>query len=174
MIAFGGLIVGGILIALMAKYSPDAAAQRVLAERRRAEAAGETLHPAMPFDEWRHLVIDLLEALGFHIALEHSGKGEIEIIARSTEPLRKSKFLVRAVLDTPGDVVSPQQVLALQDAVRGDGAQKGILFTPYRIDLSGLSAFEAEIELIDGKKLRELLVEHLPKKLDAIEGYRGF
>jgi hypothetical protein len=173
-VAFGALAFGGVLIMLIARYSPDAAVERAQADRRRAEAAGEVLHPAMPYEEWRHLIIDLLEALGFHIALEHQSANELEIIARSTEPLRQSKFIVRALLNTPGDVVDQQQIVSLQDAVRGDSAAKGILFTPYRIDSSGLGNLTADLELIDGKKLRALLEEHMPKKLDAIDGYRGF
>ncbi len=173
-VAFGALAFGGVLIVLIARFSPDAAEQRALAARRKAEAAGEVLHPAIPYEEWRHLVIDLLEALEFHVALEHQSQGELEIVARSTEPLRKAKYLVRAILQTSGDVVTQKQVIELQDAVKGDGANKGILMTPYRIESSGLGNLEVDLELVDGKALRALIEEHLPKKLDSIEGYRGF
>lgn len=173
-VALGGLALGALLIALIGKYSPDAAVARAQQERRRAEAAGEVIHPAMPYDEWRHLVIDLLEALGFHIALEHQQPHGIEIIARSTEPLRESKFVVRAVLQPTGDVVTQAEVLDLIEAVKGDGAAKGILMTPYRIDAGGLGDADAPLELLDGARLRALIERHMPKKLDAIEGYRGF
>jgi hypothetical protein len=174
LVALGSLAFGAVLIMLIARYSPDAAEARAQEQRRRDEAAGVTLHPPIPYDEWRHLIIDLLEALGFHIALEHGTAKELDIVARSTEPLRQSKFIVHAVLEATGDVVDQTRVLRLQDTVRGEGATKGILFTPYRIDSSGLGNLEVDLELVDGKKLRELLNEHLPKKLDAIDGYRGF
>jgi len=173
-VAFGALAFGGVLILLIARYSPDAAEQRALAQRRKEEAAGVALHPGMPFEEWRHLIIDLLEVLGFHIALEHTSGTDLEIIARSTEPLRKTKYLVRAILSPTGDVVDQQTVLELFDTVKGEGAGKGILFTPYRIDQSGIHEMASALELVDGPKLRELIEEHMPKKLDAIEGYRGF
>ena len=173
-VAFGALAFGGGLILLIARYSPDAAEQRAQALRRRDEAAGAVLHPAMPYDEWRQLVIDLLEMLGFHIAMEHASGTELEIIARSTEPLRSSKYLVRAILEPPGDVVDQQALLSLHDTVKADGAGKGIVLTPYRIDSAGLGEMAAALELVDGVKLRELLEEHMPKKLDAIDGYRGF
>jgi len=173
-VAFGALAFGGGLILLIARYSPDAAEQRALAQRRKDEAAGVTLHPGMPFEEWRHLIIDLLEVLGFHIALEHTSGTDLEIIARSTEPLRKTKYLVRAILSPAGDVVDQQTVLELYDNVKGEGAGKGILLTPHRIDRSGIHEMASALELVDGPKLRELIEEHMPKKLDAIDGYRGF
>jgi hypothetical protein len=173
-VAFGAITVGIILIMLIARFSPDAANARLQEQRRKDELAGKTLHPAIPYDEWRMLVIDLLEALGFHIALEHQAKTELNIIAKSTEPLRGGRFIVHAILQPPGDVVAQTEVIRLQEAVRGEGAAKGILFTPYQIDKTGLGELEAPLELIDGKKMRELIEKYLPKKLDVIEGYRGF
>jgi hypothetical protein len=173
-VAFGGMFIGIILILLIARFSPDAAKARALEQRRKDEREGKTLHPGMPFEEWRHLVIDLLEALGFHIALEHSSATELDVIAKSTEPLRGGRYIVHAVLQPAADVVDQTQIIRLQEAVKGEGAAKGILFTPYQIDMTGLTALEAPLELIDGKKMRELIEKYIPKKLDVIEGYRGF
>lgn len=172
-VALGSLALGGVLILLIARYSPEAAEVRAQEQRRLDEAEGVVTRPGMPFDEWRHLVIDLLEALGFHIALEHTSGEVLEIIARSTEPLRKGKFLVRAVHAPRGDVIGQAFVLELQEEVRADRAQKGFVLTPYRIDTGGMGEME-DMELIDGTRLRALIEEHMPKKLDAIEGYRGF
>jgi hypothetical protein len=174
LVAFGALAMGGVLIVLIARFSPDAAVERQQEARRRDEAAGRAVHPGIPFEEWRHLIIDLLDVLAFNITFEHSTADELEIIARSTEPLRQSKFLVRAVLNTPGDVVDRKEVLRFQETIRGEGANKGIMFTPYRIESAGLANIGQDVELVDGKALRALITEHLPKKLDAIEGYRGF
>lgn len=174
LIAFGALAFGALLILLIARFSPDAAAERLREQRRRDEAAGIATHPEIPFEEWRMLVIDLLEALGFTIALEHSTAHEVDIIARTSEPLRAGKYIVHALHKVVGDIVDQTYVLRLQEAVRADGAAKGILLTPYAIDTSGLGNLEVDVELVDGKKLRELLGRYLPKKLDVIEGYRGF
>ena len=86
-VALGSLAFGGVLILLIARFSPEAAEVRAQEQRRLDEADGKVLHPAIPYEEWRHLVIDLLEVLGFHIALEHQSGDGLEIIARSTEPL---------------------------------------------------------------------------------------
>ena len=172
-VALGALAFGGFLILLIARYAPDAARQRLAAERRQDEAAGRTLYPAISYENWRMLVIDLLEALGFHIALEHQSANELDIIARSTEPLREGRFIVHAIHATNGDVVDQTRVLRLQEEVRGEGAAKGILMTPYRIDATGLVEM-TELELIDGKRFRELVTKYLPKKLDQIDGCRGF
>lgn len=173
-VALGALFFGAVLIMLIARYAPDAANARLEDQRRRDEADGLALHPPIPYEEWRVLVIDLLEALGFTIALEHQTPTELDIVARSNEPLRAGRFVVHALHATPGDVVPQTDVLRLQEAVRGETASKGILMTPYRIDTAGLGGLDTNVELVDGKKLRELIVKYLPKKLDAIEGYRGF
>ena len=174
LVAFGALAFGGILIMLIARYAPDAAHERLQQQRRKDEAAGKTLYPAIPFDEWRMLVIDLLEALGFHIALEHQSANEVDIIAKSTEPLRSGRYIVHAIHTVPGDFVDQTMVIRLQDTVKGEGAAKGILMTPYRIDTSGMGALEAPLELVDGAQMRELITKYLPKQLDRIDGYRGF
>ena len=174
LVALGSLAFGGFLIMLIARYAPDAAHERLQQQRRKDEAAGKTLYPPIPFDEWRMLVIDLLEALGFHIALEHQSATEVDIIAKSTEPLRSGRFIVHAIHSTPGDFVDQTLVIRLHETVRGEGAAKGILMTPYGIDSSGMGAMEAPLELVDGKQMRELIGKYLPKQLDRIEGYRGF
>jgi hypothetical protein len=174
LVALGALAFGGLLILLIARYAPDAAHERLQEQRRRDEMAGKSLHPAIPYDEWRMLVIDLLEALGFHIALEHQSATELDIIARSTEPLREGKFIVHALHSVPGDLVDQTLVIRLQETVRGESASKGILMSPYTIDKSGLSNLDANIELVDGKMFRELIEKYLPKQLDRIDGYRGF
>ena len=106
--------------------------------------------------------------------MEQANGSDLEIIARSSEPLRASKYMVRAMLAPVAEVVDQQQLLALAEAVRGEGAAKGIVFTPYRIDAGGLGDAIGALELVDGATLRALLAEHLPNKLDALEGYRGF
>ena len=58
--------------------------------------------------------------------------------------------------------------------MRGEGASKGILITPYHIEAHGLAGLEADLELVDGRKLRELLEQHLPKKAEEVAKFRGF
>lgn len=169
-IAFGSLAVGGFLILLLARYAPHPNANLHLVAR--ALPGGKEI----PYDEFRELVIDLLEALKLEVVIEHGEAHEIDIIARSSEALTGGRFLVHGVWQVPGDVVDQPYVIRLADQVRGDGrAQKGILITPYVIATDGLGNLEVPLELIDGRKLRSLVEEHLDaKRLDRIAQYRGF
>lgn len=173
LVALGPIVFAGFLILLMARYSPHPAVERARAADERARLAG-TLAPAIPYNDFRMLVIDLLEVLGFTVSLEHHSGREIDILARCHEPLRSGKYIVHAIVAPPGDVVDQPSVVRLSDAVRAEGAAKGILFTPYAIESTGLGSLDVDIELIDGKKLRELVEKYLPKQLDAIDGYKGF
>jgi hypothetical protein len=156
LLALGALGTGALLILLIARYAPHprenaAATARVL-------AGGQ----AMPFEEFRQLVVDLLEVLKLDVALMTAHAAGLEIIARSSEPLTGGKFLVHAVWEAPGDVIDQPHVLRLQDHVRADGAAKGILITPYTILRDGLGNLEAPIELVDGLALRGLVERYLP------------
>lgn len=173
-VMFGGLFFGGVLILLIARFSPNAASVRLAEQDRLDRAEGAELYPRIPYEKFRHLVLDLLESLGFHVAMEHASKDEIDIICKSTEPLRKARFIVHAIHAAPGDVIDQSRILRLQDAVMSENASRGLLITPYPIDRRGLTTLEADLELIDGAKLRGLIEQYLPKKLDEIEGYRGF
>ena len=148
---------GGLLVLMLARFAPD-----------EQPAVGANL-PTMPFADWRRLVIDLLEALGFEIALEHQDERELDIVARSTAPLREGRFLVHAILAAPGDVVNASRVRQLEEAVQGDESTKGILIAPCRIEGEGLATTFANIELVDGRKLRELVARYLPEKLPLVE-----
>jgi hypothetical protein len=169
LIAFGGLAFGGALILLMARYAPHPAANRRATER--ALPGRE----AMPLDEFRALVIDLLEALRLEIVLITAHGGNLDIIARSSEPLTSGRYLVHAIGEAPGDVVDQPYIVKLQDDARADAVAKGILMTPYTILTDGLGNLEMPIELIDGEALRALVERYLDaKRLDALAKYRGF
>ena len=169
-VAFGALAIGGFLILLMARYSPHPNANLNLVAR--AMPGGK----AMPYEEFRVLVIDLLEALKLEVVLEHGEANEVDIIARSNEAVTGGRFIVHGVWHAPGDVIDQPYVIRLADQVRADGrAQKGILITPYQILTDGLGNLEVPVELIDGRKLRGLVEEHLDaKRLDQLAQYRGF
>jgi hypothetical protein len=170
LVAFGALAFGAFLILLMARYAPHPNANLNIVAR--ALPGGK----AMPYDEFRELVIDLLEALKLEIVIEHGEATEVDVIARSNEALTGGRFLVRGIWQVPGDVVDQPHVMRLADQVRADGRlQKGILITPYRILTDGLGNLETPIELIDGRKLRALVEQHLDaKRLDQLAQYRGF
>src|SRR5262249_2046371 len=141
-VAFGALAVGGLLIMLMARYAPHPNANLNLVAR--ALPGGK----AMPYEEFRALVIDLLEAMKLEVVIEHGEANELDIVARSNEAVTGGRYLVHGVWQAPGDVVDQPYVIRLADQVRSDGrALKGILITPYQILTDGLGNLETPIEL---------------------------
>jgi len=169
-VAFGALALGGLCILLIARYAPHPNENLNLIARTLPGAK------AIPYEDFRVLVIDLLEALKLEIVMTHGDEHEVDIIARSNEAVTGGRFLVHGIWSAPGDVIDQPYILRLADSVRADGrASKGILITPYTIRSDGLSNLEVPVELIDGKKLRSLVEEHLPaKRLDQLAGFRGF
>jgi hypothetical protein len=169
-VAFGALAFGGLLILLMARYAPHPNAN--LNAAARALPGGK----AIPFDEFRALLVDLLEALKLEIVLNHAEPNEVDLVARSNEAVTGGRFLVHGIWSAPGDIVDQTYVVRLADTVRADGrASKGILITPYQIVTDGLGNLEVPVELIDGGKLRALVEQHLDaKRLDHLAQYRGF
>jgi hypothetical protein len=169
LIALGAIGMGGFLILLIARYAPHPNAH--IAATARVTGGGQP----MPFDEFRALLIDLLEALKLEIVLITGTARELDVIVRSSEPLTGGRYLVHAIWDAPGDIVDQPYVVRLQDAAKADTAAKGILITPYRILSDGLGNIEIPIELVDGRGLRDLVERYLPvQRLEQLAKYRGF
>jgi hypothetical protein len=168
-VAFGALGFGALLVLLIARYSPHPNEFR--AATNRVIAGGE----AMPLDEFRALIIDLLDALKLEVVLITASSDHLDVIVRSSEPLTGGRYLVHAIAAAPGDLVDQPYIVRLQDNARADGVAKGILMTPYTIVTDGLGNLEMPIELVDGKALRGLVERYLDaKRLDQLARYRGF
>jgi hypothetical protein len=169
-VAFGAIALGGLLIVLIARYSPHPNANLNIVAR--ALPGGQ----AIPYEEFRQLTIDLLEALQLEIVIEHGEANEVDIVARSNAAVTGGRFLVHGIWQAPGDIVDQPYIIRLADQVRADGrVSKGILITPYQIVTDGLGNLEVPVELIDGKQLRSLVEQHLDaKRLDQLAKYRGF
>jgi hypothetical protein len=170
LVALGSLALGGFVILLLARYAPNPN-ENVMAVGRVLPGGQE-----IPYDEFRALLIDLMEALKLEIVVIHGDDEMFDMIVRSNEPVTGGRFVVHAIWRAPGDIVDQPYVLRLADAVRGDGrAGKGILLTPYTIRTDGLGNLEVPVEMIDGRKLRGLVETHLEaKRLDHLAKYRGF
>src|SRR3954468_3590295 len=169
-VALGALGMGGVLIAILARYAPHPNANLNIVAR--SQPGGQ----AIPYELFRVLVIDLLEALKLEVVMEHGEANEVDIIARSNEALTGGRFIVHGVWQAPGDVIDQPYIVRLADQVRADGrVAKGILITPYQISSDGLGNLEVPVELVDGLKLRSLVEQHLDsKRLDQLAQYRGF
>ena len=169
LLAFGGLGLGMLFILIIARWAPHPNAHVQATER--VVGGGR----AMPMEDFRQLVIDLLEALQMEVVICTATRIGYEIIARSTEPLKGGRFLVHAVGEAPGDVVDQPYIVRLQDDAKADAAAKGILITPYTILSDGLSNLEVPVELVDGRGLRDLVERYLPvQRLEQLAKYRGF
>src|SRR5512134_284304 len=120
-VALRAMLVGTLLILLIARYDPAA-------KPPPPQSGG------MPLDEFRALVIDLLDKLGMHVTHISSSANEIEIYARTRTALIAGKYLVHAYGAPHNDLVPGTQVLRLQEQVKGEAAAKGILITPFAIE----------------------------------------
>jgi hypothetical protein len=169
LLAFGALATGALLILLIARYAPHPNAH--IAATARVVGGGRP----MPYDDFRALLVDLLDALKLEIVLLTGSATALEILVRSSEPLTGGRYLVHAIWEVPGDVVDQPYVIRLQDAARADSAAKGILMTPYTILTDWLGNLEVPIELVDGRALRGLVEKYLPvQRLEQLAKYRGF
>jgi hypothetical protein len=86
--------------------------------------------------------------------------------------------LVHASPVLDGGQVDAAEALAFADGVRGDmGALKGIYISAAGFTDEAHAAMRstpAQVELVDARKLVELVREHLPDRAPLLESYRGF
>jgi restriction endonuclease Mrr len=173
-VALAPLVLGFVLIALIARYSPNV-------PRHAARAAGEAIddRPAITPEEFEDIVKELLGALGLEIVFSSAGTGGVlEITARDPRPLAGGRLLVHASPITGGGQVDAAEVLGFADGVRGDmGALKGIFIAAAGFTDEAHAAIRstpAQVELIDAPKLVALVREHVPERAELLESYRSF
>jgi restriction endonuclease Mrr len=173
-VALAPLVLGFVLIALIARYSPNV-------PRHAARAPGELAdeRPAITPDEFEDIIKELLGALGLEIVFSSAGTaGVLEITARDPRPLAGGRLLVHASPVVGGGQVDAAEVLGFADSVRGDmGALKGIFVAAAGFTDEAHAAIRsspAQVELVDSQKLVELVREHLPDRADLLETYRSF
>ncbi len=173
-VALVPLVFGFVLIALIARYSPNV-------PRHAARAPGEEIddRPTITPDEFEDIVKELLGALGLEIVFSSAGTGGVlEITARDPRPLAGGRLLVHASPVVGAGQVDAAEVLGFADSVRGDmGALKGIFISAAGFTdeaHAAIRATPAQVELVDSRKLVELVREHLPERADLLESYRSF
>jgi restriction system protein len=101
----------------------------------------------------------LLQELGLEVERSTTaGRRQVEVMAVNSAPIVGGHYVVHGELLQSGEVVEAVQVLALIDAVKGEGASKGVLMTNgFFSDEAGTAAVGGPIELINGVRFRELL-----------------
>jgi restriction endonuclease Mrr len=168
------LLVGMFVILLLARYAPNVPQTPPLGASGIADA-----RPEITSDEFKDVVVDLVDALGLHTVFSTQGTGGvIEMTLRDTRPLSGGRILLFA---TPvlSEQINSVEALGFAEGVRGDmGALKGIM-----IALAGftdeartsIGASPAPVELIDGAGLLELVRDHLSvDRAESVGEYRGF
>jgi len=173
-VALAPLVLGFLLIAIIARYSPNVPRQASL-------TPGQALDDRPPItpDEFEDIIQELLQALGMEIVFSSQGTGGVlEITARDPRPLTGGRILVHATPVTGAGQVDAAEVLGFADSVRGDmGALKGIFISAAGFTDEAHAAMRstpAQVELVDAQKLVELVREHLPDRAPLLESYHSF
>jgi hypothetical protein len=164
-VALAPLLLGFVLIALIARYSPNVPRQATL-------TPGQALDERPPItpDEFEDIIKELLQALGMEIVFSSAGTGGVlEITGRDSRPLTGGRILIHASPVTSSGQVDAAEVLGFADSVRGDmGALKGIFISAAGFTDEAQSAIRstpAQVELVDA---------HLPDRASLLESYRSF
>jgi restriction endonuclease Mrr len=156
-VAFGSILVGLLLIFFVRRQSS--------LERPRAKPKVEAEAAPLPelgFEEFRRLVIDLLEALGLEVVHEAVSGNQIDLVARTSGPLTGGKYLIHVRHAPSFGLVESTDVLHLVDAVKADEAQKGIFITTHGFSAEAVTAGQmGAVELIDGQQFRNLFEKYV-------------
>jgi hypothetical protein len=173
-VALAPLVLGFLLIALIARYSPNVPRQASLTP---GQAIDE--RPPITPDEFEEIVKELLQGLGMEIVFSSQGTGGVlELTCRDPRPLTGGRILVHATPVIGAGQIDAAEVLAFAEGVRGDmGALKGIYISAAGFTDEAHSAMRstpAQVELVDSRKFVELVREHLPDRAPLLESYRGF
>jgi hypothetical protein len=150
------IILGFVVIFAMKKVPAP------VSQEQRAAGFGDGQAPlpdTLSLERFEWLCGRLLQELG--LDLERSttgGRRQFEVMAVNSAPIVGGHYVVHGELLQAGEVVDAVQVLALIDAVKGEGASKGVLITNgFFSDEAGTAAVGGPIELINGVRFRELL-----------------
>lgn len=119
------------------------------------------------FEQWdlshfEKVCLRLLEGLGLKVqCVSYLNPRELDLIARDIKPVTGGDFIVHCLLASPGEVVEANRVIALSDVVRTEKASKGIFITTGYFSADTTNLLEgAPLELINAKRLKELILQH--------------
>ena len=168
-----GILVGGLLVVLLARYGTNPA---VVAARQaeRSRLRREPDRPPISAIRMRALAVELLTAMGLRIESEPGEPDQRKLLAVRDDPFQPMRYVIFLEAEPPGDVVEPARILELAETVKAERAAAGILMTPYVISAAALPGLDVELQLVDGFRLRELIAEYLPFRMREIDAYRGF
>ena len=150
-------VVLGFLLILAMKRAPPP-----LSQDQRQSGSSNGIEPSsdmLTIERFEWLCSRLLQELGLEIERATStGRRQVELMAANPAPIIGGQYVVHGELLPAGEVVEAVQVLILIDAVKGEGASKGVLITNgFFSDEATKVATGGPIELINGVRFRELL-----------------
>jgi Restriction endonuclease len=158
---FAALGACGLAI-LLARYGKGRAAPRVALDPR----------APLPRATLQTLVSELLEAMGF--TLRGAQRAEGCLVGARKDPLGESLYVVVISPASDDSTVDQAEVLAAAETVKAEGGARGMLVAIGEITADGLAGLDVPLELVDRRRLRQLIAEHLPGRLGTLDRYRGF
>jgi restriction system protein len=150
-------VVIGFLVIFAMKRVPAPVSQE---QRDAGFSDGQAPLPStLTIERFEWLCGRLLQELGLDIERSTTaGRRQLEVMAVNPAPIVGGHYVVHGELLQAGEVVEAVQVLTLIDAVKGEGASKGVLITNgFFSDEAGRAAAGGPVELINGVRFRELL-----------------
>jgi restriction system protein len=150
-------IILGFLVIFAMKRVPAPLSQE---QRDAGFGAGPApLAMKLSLDRFEWLCGRLLQEVGLDIERSTtSGSRQVEVMAVNTAPIVGGRYVIHGELLQAGEVVEAVQVLALLDAVKGEGASKGVLITNgFFSDEASTAAVGGPLELVNGVRFEELL-----------------
>lgn len=150
-------VVIGFLIILAMKKTPPPISRDQLAAG--FEDGRGPLLQTLTDERFEGLCRSLLQELGLEIErTTRAGDREVEMLAVNSAPIIGGRYLIHGALLGAGEVVEAMQVLSFIDAVKGEGASKGVLLTNgFFSDEAAKASAGGPVELVNGAGLHELL-----------------
>jgi hypothetical protein len=150
------VVLGFLVIFAMKRVPPPVSRE----QRNAGFSDGQAPLPStLSIERFEWLCGRLLQELGLDVERSTTaGSRQLEVMAVNPTPIVGGHYVVHGELLQAGEVVEAVRVLALIDAVKGEGASKGVLITNgFFADEAGTAAASGPIELINGVRFRELL-----------------
>lgn len=147
----------GFLVIFLMKRVPVPLSQ----EQRQAGFSDGDVPPAfsLSLERFEWFCGRLLQALGLEVERSTTaGQRQLEVMAVNPAPIVGGHYVIHGELLQAGEIIEAVQVLALIDAVKGEGASKGVLLTNgFFSDEASTAAAGGPIELINGPRFQALL-----------------
>jgi restriction system protein len=145
-ISFGAFIIGIILIVSLKKMSPPTPQ-----EQMDFGSPSDVPNYLSDREAFKSKCVEFLEK--FHLEYVHSvwaDDHELEIALNDVTPVVGGSYLALCIIEPPGNVVNAIKVKGFLDAVKGEGASRGILITTGYFTNEAINSIEDEpVELVN-------------------------